>query len=65
MSIMYVGYTGIDDIYNTLLGGTVNHIDDFAMSVLEFSPDTWLDLLLDSGNGFGAVVCKCAFAREC
>ena len=54
-------FTGSDGLYPLLLGA-VNDIEDLAASVMDFAPGMWLNLLLDSGNGFGSVICESAFA---
>ena len=48
--------TGIDGLYKPLLLGTVNDTEKLAASTTIFDRGTWLDLPLDSRNGFGAVV---------
>ena len=44
--------TTIDGLYNPLLLGAGNDTEDLAASAVKFTPGTWLDPPLDSGNGF-------------
>lgn len=53
--------TGTDELYNPLFLGAVNDTEDLAPSAMDFAPSMWLDPLLDSGNGFGAVYSENAF----
>ena len=63
VSVMYDCLTGIDGLYNPLLLGAVNDAKDMAASAMDFAPGSmWLNPLLDSGNGFGAVISESAFA---
>ena len=54
--------TGIDGLYKPLLLGAVNDSKYLAASAMDFAPGMWLNPLLDSGNGFGAVISESAFA---
>ena len=54
--------TGIDGLYNSLLLGAVNDTKGLAASAMNFAPGMWLDPLLDSGNGFGAMASEIVFA---
>ena len=62
MSVMHDCLTGIDGLYNPLLLGAVNDTEDLAASAIDFALGMWLNPLLDSGNGFGAVISESAFA---
>ena len=62
VSVMHESLTGIDGLYNPLLLGAVNASEELAASAMDFAPDMWLNPLPDSGNGFGAMVSKSAFA---
>ena len=53
----------MDGLYNTLLFGVVTDTKDLAASAMDFAPGVWSDPLLDSENGFKAVVFENAFAR--
>ena len=63
VSVRHNCLTGIDGLYNPLLLGAVNDTEDLATSTIHFAPgNMWLNPLLDSGNGYGAVVSERAFA---
>ena len=62
MSVMHDCLTGIDGLYNPLLLGVVNDTEDLAASAIDFAPGMWLNPLLNSGNGYGAVISESAFA---
>ena len=62
VSVMHDCFTGIDGLYNLLLLGTINNTEDLATSTMDFAPGMWLNPLIDSGNGFGAVISESAFA---
>ena len=49
-------------IHNPLLLSVVNDTDGLVASAMGFAPGMWLDALLYSGNGFGAVISEIAFA---
>ena len=61
VSVMHDSLIGIDGLYNPLLLGAVNDTEDLAASAIDFAPGMWMNLLLDSGNGFGAVICERVF----
>lgn len=61
MSAMHYCLPGMDDLCNPLLLDTVNDAEDFAANGMGFAPIVWLDSLLDSGNGFGAMCFESAF----
>ena len=61
-SVMYDCLTGSDGLYNPLLLGAVNNTEGLAASAMDFVPGVWLNPLLDSGNGFGALMSESAFA---
>ena len=61
MSVMHDSLIGIDGLYNPLLLGAVNDTEDLAASAIDFAPGMWLNLLLDSGNSFGAVIFERVF----
>ena len=61
VSGMHDCLTGIDGLYNPLLLGAVNDTEGLAASTMNFAPGMWLDPLLDSGNGFVAVVSESVF----
>ena len=62
MSAMHGCLTGIDGLYNLLLLGVVNDTKDLAASAIDFAPGMGLNPLLNSGNGYGAVISESAFA---
>ena len=62
MSGMHDCLTGIDGLYNPLLLGAVNDTEGLAASAMDFAHGMWLDPLLDSGDGFVAVVSESVFA---
>ena len=62
VSVMRDFLTGIDGMYNTLLLGAVNDYEDLAASAMDYEPGMWLNPLLNSANGFGAVISESAFA---
>ena len=62
VSVMHDCLSGIDGLYNPLLLGAVNDSEDLAVSAMDFATSMWLNPLPDSGNGFGAVISKSAFA---
>ena len=61
-SVMIDWLTGIDGLYNPLLLGAVNDTEGLVASAMDFAPGMWLNPLLDSWNGFGAVISESAFA---
>ena len=62
VSVMHDCLTEIDGLYNPLLLGAVNDLEDLAASAMDFAPGMWLNPLPDSENGFGAVISESAFA---
>jgi len=62
MSVRYACLTGTDGLFNPLLLGAVNDVEDLTLSGMDFVPDVWLNPLLDSGDGFGAECSESAFA---
>ena len=62
VSVMHDCLTGIDGLYNPLQLGGGNDTKYLAASAMNFAPGMWLNPLLDSGNGFGAVISESAFA---
>ena len=62
VSVMHDCLTGTNGLYNPLLLGAVYDTEDLAASAIDFAPGVWLDPLLDSRNGFGAVCLGSTFA---
>ena len=62
MSVMNDCFTGSDGLYDPLLLGAVNDTGELAASAMDFAPGMWLNPLLDSGNGVGAVIPESVFA---
>lgn len=54
--------TGTDDLHRSLSLITVKDVEDLAERTIGFAPGVWLNLLLGSGNGFGAVSSESAYA---
>ena len=59
--VMHYCLTGIDGLYNPLLLGAVKDTEDLTASAMDFAPGMGLNPLLDSWNGFGAVISESAF----
>ena len=62
--VMHDCFTGTNGLYNPLLLGVVNDVEDLAASAIDLAPSVWLDPLLDSVHGFGGDVflkCVCEY----
>ena len=62
VSVMHNCLTGTDGLYNPLLLGAVNNVEDLAASVTDFATGVWLNPQLDSGYGFGPMCSEIAFS---
>ena len=47
MSVRYACLTGTDGLFNPLLLGAANDVEDLTVSGMDFVPDVWLNPLLD------------------
>ena len=63
MYVIHECLTGTDDLYNPLLLGVVNDVEGLDASSMELARHVWLNVAIDSGNGFWVVCSASAFVR--